>query len=86
MFGLIPRFISPTEELPPTRRLTRRQSFYDIDKFKSRNVEKFEKLETRLRCPLGTNKVTPRRLSRLLFKSASQPTVRVSTPLYSLPG
>ena len=60
------------------RKLTRRKSFYDIESAKSRNVEKFQKLENRLKCSLSA-KNSPRRVAKLILQQAlSQPTERVS--------
>ena len=60
------------------RRLCRKKSFYDLEGVKSRNVEKFRKLENRMKNSIGTS-CSPRRVAKLILQQAlSQPMDRVS--------
>lgn len=60
------------------RKLGRRKSFYDMESVKSRNIEKFEKLENRMKCSLSSRS-SPRKAAQLILKQAlSQPAETVS--------
>ncbi|XP_067930016.1 treslin-like isoform X2 [Watersipora subatra] len=69
---------SQTDSSSVRRRLSRRKSFYDAERVKSRNVEKFCLLENRFKCSISA-KCSPRKVSKLILKQAlSQPTRRIS--------